>query len=127
MARVMRPARTAFLLPLVVLAALLACKSEKTCRAKLDWQGKSFEGTGKGEQEAKGSVCLGWCAHHDPAIDRTWRAWKATPKGAASKDSRFGEVHSWVPGGKALLDQCKERCLQHIRTASPNPVAMTCS
>ena len=111
----------------LVLAALLACKaSSKTCRAKLDWQGKSYDGTGKGEQEAKASVCLGWCAHHDPGLEAKWKQWKATPRGAKSKDSRFGEIYSSVPLGKERLNGCKARCLQHIETTQPSPATITC-
>ncbi len=122
-----RTSRLPILALALIVVGLLACKgSSKTCRAKLDWQGKSFEGTGKGEQEAKGSVCLGWCAHHDPAVDALWRKWKATPRGAKSKDTRFGEVYSWVPGGKATLNECKDRCLRHIASTQPKPVTISC-
>lgn len=110
----------------VMVVALLACKGSKpNCKASLTWEGKTFEGTGKGDPEAKESVCLGWCAHHDPEIDSKYTAWKSTPKGQASKDSRFGDIYSWMPGGKAMLLACKERCQRHINS-DPSAVKVSC-
>lgn len=112
---------------IIVGAALLACKSSSgACRAKLTFEGKPFEATGDDPDKAKTSVCLGWCSTYDVAVDAAWKSWKATPEGSKSSDTRFGEVYSAVPGGKDLLERCKARCLTHIATTQPTPVAVTC-
>jgi hypothetical protein len=60
-------------------------------------------------------------------VDLAWQRWKATPEGSQSTDTRFGEAYSSVPGGKALLEACKSRCLNHIATTQPGPVSVSCS
>ncbi len=73
--------------------------------------GKQFSGRGKGEKNAKVSGCLGWCTHKDPLLESKYQQWKATPRGQRSKDSRFGDIISHMPGGKELAHQCRDRCL----------------
>lgn len=125
----MRSLRSA-LLACVILSALLACRSgasSGSCRAKLDFEGKTFEATGDDREKAKQSVCLGWCSTHDSAIDAVYKSWKATPEGARSTDTRFGDVYSNMPGGRELLERCKARCLAHVNGTQPTPVTLSCS
>jgi hypothetical protein len=113
---------------LLIGTALLACKSNsKTCRAKLTYQGKPFEATGDSEENAKKSVCLGWCSSNDAKVDEVWKKWKASPEGVKSTDTKFGELYSSVPGGKEVLETCQASCLNHVQTTQPSPVSVTCS
>ncbi|MFO0570727.1 MAG: hypothetical protein U0263_34140 [Polyangiaceae bacterium] len=113
----------------VLLSALLACKSSPgsgSCRARLVFEGKPFEATGDDPEKAKQSVCLGWCTAHDPTIDAALVRWKATPEGAKSTDTRFGDVYSNLPGGRELLERCKTRCLGQVNAEQPSPVTVSC-
>ncbi len=119
------PTRRPILLAVLALAALLACGSKrKTCRGVITYEGKTFNATGFGKEEAKSSACLGWCSEHDRALDAMHRAWKATPQGSRSKDTKFGEFYS-MPNGRNALHSCKARCLAAASTGKAT-IAVTC-
>lgn len=113
--------RTAFAACVLLAAALLACKggSKQKCAATVTLDGKPGQGTGDGRDESVASACLDWCAQHDPVVDQAHSAWKATPAGQASKQSKFSEMWS-VPNGSQLLQECKVRCLGKVK---PDPAA----
>lgn len=95
---------------LLLVAALLACKSKPQCSATVTLAGKTGQGNGQGEEEAAASACLFWCSTHDPGLDAAHANWKRTERGQRSKETRFGEMYT-MPNGSSMMKACKQRCL----------------
>ncbi len=112
---------------LLCVAALLACKggASQKCATTVTLEAKPGQGTGDGREESVASACLDWCTQHDPAIDQAHRAWKASPAGLASKQSKFSEMYS-VPGGSQMLQECKARCQSRV-SADPSAARVNCT
>ena len=97
-----------FVALLLILAALIACSgSAKKCTATLSYQGKTYVGVGKTEDESAHFACNKYCRDDDPEYDAMYRIWLDSPAGrAAGRPSKDEAIYK----EKRLLDYVTTTC-----------------
>src|SRR5215471_14183618 len=112
----------AFLAALLLLCAVLACRSsssssEAKCMGQVSYEGKNYTGGPSGTaEEAQRFACNNYCLDADPEFDAHYGIWN---------DSRSGEAAGQPPKKEAiykdkeLLDyltkDCAQRCVASIK------------
>lgn len=105
----------------MILAVVLGCGggSSDACIGTVTYQGKTFQGAGKNEIDAKLFACNNYCSDADPDYDARYRIWLDSPKGKAAgspskREAMFKE--------KDLLDYVTNVCARKC-TAEMKPEA----
>lgn len=105
----------------MLLGVVLGCGGGKSdaCIGTVTYQGKTFQGAGKNEIDAKLFACNNYCADADPEYDASYRIWLDSPKGkqAGSPNKRDAMFKD-----KDLLDYVTDVCARKC-SAEMNPTA----
>lgn len=104
---------------------LLACgsKGEHECRATLDYEGKSAQGRGASEREARVGACWKYCGEQDGKVDEAYRRWESS--GAHAHGDRFADLAE-QPSLKRLMEACEARCSADVDRAKAQIVYKGC-
>lgn len=105
----------------LVIGLVLGCGGSKSdaCIGTVTYQGKTFQGAGKNEIDAKLFACNNYCADADPEYDARYGIWLESAKGRAAgspnkRDAMFKD--------KDLLDYVTDVCARKC-SAEMNPTA----
>lgn len=105
----------------LMLTVVLGCggSDKDACIGTVTYQGKTFQGAGKNEIDAKLFACNNYCADADPEYDARYRIWLDSPKGkqAGSPNKRDAMFKD-----KGLLDYVTDVCARKC-SAEMNPTA----
>jgi hypothetical protein len=105
----------------ILIIAVLGCGggSSDACIGTVTHQGKTFQGAGKNEIDAKSFACNNYCVDVDPEVEARYRIWVNSPKGkAAGSPSK----HDSIRKDNGLLDYVTDVCARKC-TAEMNPTA----
>ena len=93
---------------LLLIAVLIACsRSGRTCTATLSYQGKTYVGVGKSEDDAQHFACNKYCREDDSEYDAMYRIWLDSPAGrSAGRPSKEEAIFK----EKRLLDYVTSTC-----------------
>ena len=112
---------SASLAGVLILLVVLGCggSSSDACIGTVTYQGKTFQGAGKNEIDAKLFACNNYCADADPEYEARYAIWLDSPKGRAAgspnkRDAMFKD--------KGLLDYVTDVCARKC-SAEMNPTA----
>jgi hypothetical protein len=105
----------------ILIIAALGCGggSRDACIGTVTYEGKTFQGAGKNEIDAKLFACNKFCSDADPEFDARYRIWLNSPKGKAAGSPSKREA---MFKDKELLDYVTNVCA-HRCTSSMNPEA----
>jgi hypothetical protein len=105
----------------LVFGVVLGCGggSSDNCIGTVNYQGKTFQGAGKNEIDAKLFACNNYCSDADPDYDARYRIWLDSPKGKAAGNPTKREA---MFKDKALLDFVTDVCARKC-TAEMKPEA----
>ncbi len=93
---------------LLLFAVLIACsRSGKKCTATLSYQGKTYVGVGKSEDDAQHFACNKYCREDDPEYEAMYRIWLDSPAGrSAGRPSKEEAIFK----DRRLLDYVTNTC-----------------
>lgn len=105
----------------LILGVVLGCGGgvSDACIGTVTYQGKTFQGAGKNEIDAKLFACNNYCSDADPDYDARYRIWLDSPKGKASGSPTKREA---MFKDKTLLDYVTDVCARKC-TAEMKPEA----
>lgn len=104
-----------------IIVVTLGCGggSSDACIGTVTYEGKTFQGAGKNEIDAKLFACNKYCSDADPEFDARYRIWLNSPKGKAAGSPSKREA---MFKDKELLDYVTNVCA-HKCTSTMNPEA----
>ena len=95
----------------------IGCSGGAECIGTVSYQGKTFEGKDKSDEQAKLNACNHYCREADPEYDARYRIWLDSPKGkAAGSPSKQVSIFK----DKDLLNYVTETCAKKC-SATMNP------
>jgi len=97
-----------FLSLTLLLAVLIACsRSSNNCTATLNYDGKTYTGAGKSQDDAEHFACNKYCREDDPEYDAMYRIWLDSAAGrAAGRPSKQEAIFK----EKRLMDYVTVTC-----------------
>lgn len=105
----------------LLVGVVLGCggSSSDACIGTVTFEGKTFQGAGKNEIDAKLFACNNYCADADGEYDARYRIWLDSPKGKAAGSPSKREA---MFKNQDLLDYVTNVCARKC-SAEMNPTA----
>lgn len=93
--------------------------SSDACIGTVMYQGRTFQGAGKNEIDAKLHACNNYCTDADPEYDARYRVWLDSPKGKEAKSPSKKEAIFKDKDLFAYVENvCAKKCTQEMKPES---------